>query len=236
MTKKSKKDKKDKERVGARPKTFRKIFDFFDASITKVDCGAKCAPLNDGTPVCCDIENAVPIVQVAEWKVLKSRTKMWKRYKPVCAVTRKMCAEISDHNKAIECRGAKHCERDNRSLACRTFPFFPYITREGEILGLTHYWTHEGQCWVMNNMQMVEQDFIDQCLKAYKILFKDDDEEYEVFLEHSASMRRVFSRKDRPIPVITPEKEYLLVLPKGAGVEKVDAAKIQGIVPFGEDE
>ena len=71
--------------TGAKPKTFRKIFDFFDAPVVDIDCGQMCKHLNDGSPVCCDTDNAIPIVQKAEWKALKKRTDMWSAYEPRCA-------------------------------------------------------------------------------------------------------------------------------------------------------
>jgi hypothetical protein len=229
---KKKKKKKGEKPDGARPKTYRKIFEFFDAPVASLDCGQKCAPLNGGSPVCCDVENAVPIMQVAEWKHLKKRTDMWRPFKPYDAATKQITEEIADTCKAVECRGAKHCERDNRSLACRTFPFFPYFTKDREILGLAYYWYFEDRCWVISNMAAVDQPFIDQFLKAYALLFKHDTEERDVFVDYSATMRRVFSRWNRPIPVIAPSGEFLMVLPKGKGVRKVGAAKLPKFEPF----
>jgi len=212
--------------------TYRTIFDFFDAPVMQVDCGKKCAPLNGGEPVCCDAHNAIPIVQKAEWKVLRARTKMWRAFKPFDATSQDIVDELSSSCKAVECRGARHCERDNRSLACRTFPFFPYFTKEGEILGLTYYWDFDDRCWVISNLAMVEQPFIDQFLEAYEILFADDPGERDVFVRYSATMRRVFSRKKRDIPVIGRGREYYLVKPKGAGIERVKAERMPAFPPF----
>ena len=171
-------------------------------------------------------------MQVAEWKQLKSQTKMWRRFKPYDAATEQIVEEIAESCKAVECRGARHCERDNRSLACRTFPFFPYFTKDGELLGLSVYWSFEDRCWVISNMASVEQKFIEQFLKAYRILFKDDPGEREVFVDYSATMRRVFSRWKRPIPVLSAKGEALLVLPKGGGIKKVALKKLPKFEPF----
>ncbi len=212
--------------------TYRKIFDFFNAPVMHVDCGYKCAPLNGGEPVCCDTENAIPVVQMSEWKLLKSRTKMWRSFKAVDAAGRQVVEELDSTCKAVECQGARNCERDNRSLACRTFPFFPYITKEGEIIGLSYYWDFEDRCWVISNLELVEQPFIDEFLRAYETLFEDDPGEREVFVEHSANMRRVFSRWKRSIPVIGRNKEYFLIKPKGAGMDTITAAQLPMCEPF----
>lgn len=221
-----------KKNQDATPDTFRRIFDFFNAPVMHVDCGQKCAPLNGGEPVCCDTSNAVPIMQVSEWKHLRSRSKMWRGFKPYDAATREIADSLSSTCKAVECQGARNCERDNRSLACRTFPFFPYITKEGEVLGLAHYWTFEDRCWVISNTRLVEQAFVDEFLKAYATLFADDPGEYKVFVDYSATMRRVFSRWNRPIPVIGPHLEYYLIKPKGAGMQTVSAEKLPSFPPF----
>lgn len=221
-----------KKNKDATPDTFRRIFEFFNAPVMHVDCGQKCAPLNGGEPVCCDTANAIPIMQVAEWKHLRSRSKMWHRFKPYDAASREIAEDISDTCKAVECQGARNCERDNRSLACRTFPFFPYINKEGEVLGLSHYWTFEDRCWVISNTALVEQAFVDEFLKAYATLFADDPGEYQVFVDYSATMRRVFSRQKLSIPLIARNGEYYLIKPKGAGMKKIKADKLPSFPPF----
>ena len=220
------------KKIDATPDTFRKVFEFFNASVMHADCGEQCAPLNGGTPVCCDTTNAIPIMQVSEWKHLRTRSNMWRSFKAHDAATLKITEELSSTCKAVECRGAANCERDNRSLACRTFPFFPYFTKEGKILGLSYYWNFEDRCWVISNMASVKQDFIDEFLRAFEILFEDDLEERQVYADYSANMRRVFSRWKRPIPVIGRNREYYLIKPKGTGIQVVTANKMPAFKPF----
>ncbi|MCW8914285.1 MAG: hypothetical protein OQK24_00365 [Magnetovibrio sp.] len=223
-----------KKTKAATPGTFRKIFDFFDAPIMSVDCGKHCMPLNDGVPVCCDTGNAIPVMQKAEWKHLRTRSKMWGKFTPYDENSQEIVDELSDSCKAVECKGFKKCERDNRSLACRTFPFFPYFTKDGELLGLSYYWHFEDTCWVISNMKKVDQRFIDQFLEAYEILFADDDEELEVFQDYSASQRRVFSRRKQDIPVINRKGKVLLIRPKGKGVKKGSLKDLPKFAPFDE--
>ncbi|MEK9673166.1 MAG: hypothetical protein VW268_11795 [Rhodospirillaceae bacterium] len=221
-----------KKKHTAGKKTYSAIFDFFDAPIVTMDCGKKCAPLNGGEPVCCDTQNAVPVMNRSEYKLLKSRTDMWRKFKPYDAATQKIVDELSADCRAVTCNGARHCERDNRSMSCRTFPFFPYFSKEGELLGLSYYWAFEDRCWVISNMAAVEKKFIDQFIQAYRILFAADQEELDVYIQYSASMRRVFSRWNRSIPVLDVNGGAFLVLPKGRGTRPVQPEKLPKHAPY----
>lgn len=184
-------------------KVFAEIYAKFNAPIaSKLDCGKFCAPLNKGEPVCCTTNNAVPVISKQEWKLLKSRTNLWHSFKPFDAQTRAIVEELPKSCAAIECKGAAFCERDNRSLACRSFPFYPYFTREGTLFGLSYYWAFEDRCWVISNLAKVEKAFIEELLKAYELLFENDEDEEQAFIDNSADHRRVFSRWERDIPII----------------------------------
>ncbi len=200
------------------PALYEKLYDMFEAAISRYDCGRKCAPLNGGEPVCCSTEHAVPIVHKVEWQFLKSRTDLWHGFKAYDAQTREIVETMASNCTAIECRGARHCERENRSLACRAFPFFPYITREGEFKGLSYMWEFEDRCWVISHLEIVDAEFVKQCIAAYDLLFDHDPEELEGVREHSANMRRVFSRWNRAIPLIGRDGNYWKVLPHGRGI------------------
>jgi hypothetical protein len=158
------------------------------------------------------------VVHKAEWKLLQTRTDLWHRYRPTDAVGRQIVAETHSSCAAIECKGARFCERENRSLACRAFPFFPYVSRGGKVLGLTVYWTFEDRCWVISNLKVVSREFIQECLDVHNYLFGRDREEFEVFRDYSAVMRRVFSRWNRPILILTREGRFLKELPRGRGI------------------
>jgi hypothetical protein len=214
------------------PDDFRQIYDAFQAPVSRYDCGRHCAPLNGGEPVCCSTRNAIPVVQKAEWRLLKSRTDMWRPFKPYDAASRRIVKELSSDCAAIECRGARHCERDNRSLACRAFPFCPYITREGAFIGLATYWIFEDHCWVISNMAVVDPAFVREFVAGYELLFEKDPEEFKTFRDYSATMRRTFSRKKRAIPLIGRDGGYLKVLPHGRGIVPVDPAKLPKHGPY----
>jgi hypothetical protein len=201
------------------PKTTIKSSDFvtlyegFTAPVSRFDCGRKCAPLNNGEPVCCSTQNAVPVVHKVEFDLLESRTDLWRKFKPYDYATRQIVEDLTADCMAIQCKGARHCERDNRTIACRGFPFYPYITRERQFIGIGTYWTFEDRCWMMSNLEIVDGQFVEQFVATYEALFIKDQDEFKTYVDFSAAARRVFSRWKREIPVLGRRGELLIVDP-----------------------
>lgn len=193
---------------------FRRVYANFTAPVSRFDCGKKCAPHNGGTPVCCSTEHAVPILDKWEYKLLRSRSDLWRPYKPTDRDGRLIVEDMHEECCAAECKGAAFCERDNRSLACRAFPFFPYITRAGEIVGLSYYWVFEDRCWVISNLEIATPEFVRECLAAYETVFAEDKLEFETNKDLSADMRRLFSRRNRIIPMIGRDGGQYVVEPR----------------------
>ncbi len=197
------------------PADFQQIYDIFSAPISRFDCGRYCSPLNGGEPVCCSTENAVPIVDRAEFALLQSRSDIWQRYRPDDAGGKEVVRDMHSSCLAVACKGVRHCERDNRSLACRAFPFFPYLDRKGDFIGLSIHWTFAERCWVMSNLEIVDAEYRRQFVEAHELLFDKDPSEYRLHREYSASLRRVFSRKRVAIPPIGRDGGLFKILPRG---------------------
>lgn len=214
---------------------FARLYQRFNASVCAVDCGRKCAPLNNGAPVCCTTQDAVPVAHKAEFRLLQSRSDLWRRFKPYDAATRKIVAELPESSCAVECKGAAFCERDNRSIACRSFPFFPYVTRERQVLGLTVYWIFEDRCWMISNLRLVERRFIGECLDTWAAIFAKDDEEWRTYVDYSATMRRVFSRWGRQVPVLDRDARLLLVDPSTGNARPGRDRDYPTYGPFGSE-
>ncbi len=68
---------------------------------------------------------------------LRSRSKLWSIYEPTDAAGREIVRDMHKDCRAVECKGPPFCERDNRSVSCRAFPFYPYMTKDDELIGLT---------------------------------------------------------------------------------------------------
>jgi len=211
---------------------FARLYQGFNAPVSRFDCGRKCAPLNGGEPVCCSTQNAVPIAEKAEWDLLKSRTDLWHIFKPYDAPTRKIKEELPSSCRAIECKGARFCERDNRTIACRSFPFFPYVNRQRQVVGMSVYWDFEDRCWMMSNMQIVDKKFIDEFFATFEAVFAKDKEEFDTFVDFSATMRRVFSRWKRKIPLIGRDGSFNVVIPSTGEIKPVAAEAMPKMGPF----
>ena len=230
-----------------KPADFASLYEGFTAPVSRFDCGRKCAPLNGGEPVCCSTQNAVPVVHKVEFDLLKSRTDLWSKFKPYDYATRQIVAELTSDCMAIHCKGARHCERDNRTIACRGFPFYPYLTRERQFVGVGTYWVFEDRCWMMSNLEIVDRAFVEQFIATYEALFIKDNSEFTTYVDFSrlgaarlfaleardpaarppgrASDRRALDRRDPPrpqegLPKVAPfssEKEYREAVKEAGG-------------------
>lgn len=221
--------------MAMKPQDFAAVYDKFQASVSRYDCGRFCAPLNNGEPVCCTTHHAIPVVDRQEFKLLQTRSDLWRRFKPKDAEGRKIVSELDRSCCAVECKGARHCERDNRSLACRAFPFYAYMTKEGEFVGLASYWIYEDRCWLISNMQVVEREFIREFVAAYEYVFERDPGEYDTMKWYSGIHRRVFSRRKQPIPLVGREGGFFQVMPYTGKIEPVTANALPHFGPYVSD-
>ena len=215
---------------------FASLYDTFTAPVSRFDCGRKCAPLNGGEPVCCSTQNAVPVVHKVEFNLLRSRTDLWSEFKPYDYATREIVADLTPDCTAIHCKGARHCERENRTIACRGFPFYPYLTRQREFVGVGTYWVFEDRCWMMSNLELVDRPFVEQFIATYEALFVKDSSELQTYVEFSASARRVHSRWKRDIPLLGRKGELLLVYPSSGEIRPGRRKDFPKAAPFDSEK
>ena len=207
---------------------FARLYAQFDASMTDVDCGAKCAPYNEyGVPFCCDPRHAVPTLYRAEWDHLRP-SGLWQLWQdPDPAETRRLWAEAPPYQVPAVCAGpARMCagHRGQRAIVCRSFPFFPYLDRQGRFLGLSYYWQYEDRCWVISNLHRVRDEYRQQFVAAYEALFRLYPAERETFRHHSIVMRRVFGRRRREIPLLHRDGGAYWVRPRDGRLRPARAA------------
>lgn len=200
---------------GITAEEFAEIYACFHVPIAAVDCGQRCAPYNEGgAPFCCDTHHAVPAAYLAEWEYLKHNTDLWHVWEGrTPAETEQLRALAPEGQVLIECKGYTLCQRGFRSLTCRAFPFFPYISRKGQFIGLSCYWEYEERCWVINNLQVVSPIFVEQFIQTFDGLFARMPEELEVFHQFSARMRRVFGRRHSAIPLFHRNRAFYKISP-----------------------
>ena len=216
------------------PTDFANIYANFNAPITVLDCGRKCAPYNEyGVPFCCDTDHAIPTAYLTEWSYLEPNTDLWHLWEAEDPdETQRLRVDTPDGQVLIECLGHKHCQRDFRSITCRAFPFFPYITRESEFIGLSYYWEYEDRCWVINNLQVVTPDYVQQFVATYDQLFEHLPGELQNFRYHAIIMRRVFGRQKRTIPLLHRDGGTFTITPKDGTLQPVDPAALPKYGPY----
>lgn len=215
-----------------RPEEWGDLFAHFEAPISAFDCGRFCAPHNGGEPVCCSTAHAIPVVFVEEWQHLKGQSDLWRLFRPRNAPERRMKQELHSSSRLVECKGFLHCERHNRSLSCRAFPFFPYVTRAGEFIGLAYYWSFEDRCWVISNLGIVTRRYIDQFVATYDELFRSMPDEKAHYRGYSATMRRTFSRRGRRIPLIHRDGGYYVISPRTGALLSSDSGHFPKHGPY----
>lgn len=217
-----------------KPADIASLYADFDAPIAAFDCGRKCAPYNEyGVPFCCDTSHAIPTAYQAEWAYLETNTDLWHLWEgDDPAETRELRAETPVGQHLIECLGHRYCQRNFRSVTCRAFPFFPYITRDGEFIGLSYYWQYEERCWVINYLEVVTPAYVQQFVAAYDWIFENISGELGNFRYHSIIMRRVFGRQKRAIPLLHRNGGVFAVTPKDGSLEPLDPARLPKQGPY----
>lgn len=180
------------------------LYNRFDVPIMALDCGMKCAPYNENcVPFCCDTRHAVPTAYHEEWAYLSQNTDLWHLWHAETPEeTVRLQAATPPNQVLIECQGYLHCQRNFRSVTCRAFPFFPYVDRLGNFIGLAYYWQYEDRCWVINHLEEVTPAYIQAFVQSYDQLFQAMPQEMDQFRYHSRIMRQVFGRRKQAIPLL----------------------------------
>jgi len=213
---------------------FAKLYADFDAPITALDCGKKCSPYNEyGVPFCCDTQHAIPTAYRSEWAYLEPNTDLWHIWEDDNPEeTERLRSETPDGQFLIECLGHQLCQRGFRSITCRAFPFFPYITLEREFIGLSYYWEYEDRCWVINHLDVVTPDYVQQFIGTYDQIFAQLPDELENFRYHAIIMRRIFGRQKRRIPLLHRDGGAFAIMPRDGSLEPMDPAQLPKYGPY----
>ena len=213
---------------------FSGLYQNFSAPLSELDCGIKCAPYNEyGVPFCCDTRHAIPTAYSQEWRYLQENTDLWHLWEAEDPdETNRLRVETPAEQVLIECLGHEFCQREFRSITCRAFPFFPYITPGKEFVGLSYYWQYEERCWVINHLHRVTSAYRNQFISAYENLFRSYPTELENFYYHSKIMRQVFGRQKRPIPLLHLDGQDYLVDTKRGSLQKTYFTKLPKHEPF----
>jgi hypothetical protein len=217
---------------------FRTLYDRFDTPLMEGDCGKLCAPHNPhGVPFCCDICHAVPAVYHQEWEFLRQRTDLWHVWRgDECAGVKEdpaeLLAEAPEYMLLLACRGVQYCQREYRSVSCRQFPFFPYVTEDYRFLGLAYHWEFEPTCWVISNLGVVTKAYRTDFIRTYDELFALWQEEFESYAGLSEMAREYFSGQKRRIPILHRNGGDYLLSPGRERLERVPPGRLPKFGPY----
>lgn len=217
------------------------MYERFDAPVTALDCGAKCAEHNPhGIPFCCDICRAVPVAYHQEWDYLRRSTDLWHIWRgDECPEDptdpQVLQEETPEHMLLLACKGPALCQRDYRAVSCRQFPFYPYITYDYRFVGLAWHWDFEPLCWVISHTGQVTEAYRQEFVDFYDKLFETWPLEMESYAILSDEMREHFENSRRRIPLLHRNGGFYLVSPGTDTMRKVPPDKFPRFQPYLDD-
>jgi hypothetical protein len=213
---------------------FADLYKLFSEPLTGVDCGEKCGPYNDyGVPVCCDIQLLVPAAYDEEWTYLSKSTDLWHPWQgDQEADPEDLQKNLQSGQVLLECLGYQRCQRPYRSITCRAFPFYPYLSSRGEFLGLAYYRDFRDQCWIISNLNLVSQDYIIEFQGAYQRLFEFFPETRRGYIEFSAYMREQTSSAGEDLVLLGFSDLFYFVHPSTEKVSEINVDELDSFGPF----
>lgn len=214
---------------------FQILYEGFDTPTTPIDCGLMCAPYNqNGIPFCCDICSAVPVAYKSEWQYLHKTTDLWHTWRgDECTGEEnnrsQLSAQTPSHLRLLACKGPEWCERDNRSVSCRQFPFFPYLTSDYRFIGMTYDWDFTARCWVISNLPLVTMKYRHQFFDNFDKIFSTWLEDMDSYIELSTETREHYAALHRRIPLLHRNGGAYLISPES---ERLTRVPVQSFKPF----
>lgn len=214
---------------------FKEIYEGFSAPLSDIDCGEKCGPHNDyGVPVCCDIQVVIPSAFDLEWEYLQPRTDLWRLWDgESAAVRQELNQEIQSGQVLIHCLGHHHCQRSFRSLTCRAFPFFPYLDKTGNFLGMAYYREYRDLCWIISNLSVVSERYKTQFKWVFEKLFNLFPDTRENYFNYSQYLRDLAVNTDEMIPILDFAGNVLEINPVADNIQEVSYRELESYGPFG---
>lgn len=140
-----------------------------------------------------------------EFKYLAKRTELWRRWRPQTDVDKKMKKDDeTKHLVFCECKGIAHCERENRSICCRTFPLEPYIDSDGVFIALIFMKEFRGKCPLLTRLKDIKQDVVDKHFEFWNFMLSKKQDEYDLYKDTSKGWRISATKTGKPLPLLFP--------------------------------
>lgn len=185
-------------------KQLRRFYRLLSVPMIGFDCGALCAPKNEGIPRCCENEYVVPILFREEFRWHRRNSDFWKKIRPASNIIRKFIEESESYYVFSSCPGPQGCRRNKRSLNCMTFPFEPHVDRQGEIMGLTFINDSLGSCPLARKPKKIfNPRYVENSIQFWSELFSIYTGEREMYIEESARRERRLRRQGKRLKLLT---------------------------------
>ena len=185
-------------------KQLRRFYRLVSVPMIDFDCGKLCAPGNDGVPACCDNENVVPVLFREEYNLHRNNGRFWKRMLPKNKTIKKFIDESASYYVFSSCPGPGGCRRSRRSLNCRTFPFEPHVSRDGQVLGLVYTNNANGECALLGKSQRIYSPvYISNSITFWQELFDVYPEEKELYIGESKKRERRFRKQGKRLRILS---------------------------------
>lgn len=139
---------------------------------------------------------------------------------------------VQDGQLLIECLGHEHCVRQYRSLACRAFPFYPYLDPQGHFLGLAGLEEYSDRCWVLSNLYVVSTAYRQQFVDTFDHLFQLLPGARTHYQDFSQMDREDYQAKGREIPLLHRDGSDYFFLAEDERLHRVKAEDFPGFEPY----
>lgn len=213
---------------------FQNLHQGFFLPLSEIDCGQKCGPHNEyGVPVCCDIDLLVPTAFKEEWDYLLANTDLWYQWAGISTPEGKgLIQEMQPGQVPLQCLGHHQCQRDYRTITCRSFPFYPYLDGSGSLIGLAYYSDYQEQCWIISNLSLVTIEYKKQFQMIFKRIFELYPETLEAYQRFSTYMRSMAESEDNDLILMDFDGLVFSIDPKNEMIKKLSYNDLEIYGPF----
>ncbi len=167
-----------------------------------------------------------------EWQYLKTSTSLWHLWRgdecpdePVDPS--ELLEDTPEHLLLLSCRGPAQCEREFRSLSCRQFPFFPYITSDYRFIGLAHDWEFESECWILSHLDQVSLDYRREFVQTFDLVFSYWMDDFNSYVALSEEVRAYYASIRRRIPLLHRNGRDYLISPSSEKLVKISLSDLK---------
>ncbi|MEJ2448799.1 MAG: hypothetical protein P8Y37_12790, partial [Anaerolineales bacterium] len=124
------------------------------------------------------------------------------------------------------------CKRPYRTLTCRAFPFYPYLSSQGVFSGLAYYSDFRKDCWIISNLSVVSRQYKAAFQKTFEKLFVLFPESRINYQDYSQYVRDQAALRDESVVVLDFETGVRLIDPDTEDTASVDFADLDAYGPF----